>query len=76
MLTSVTPLVSRPFLLPLISLLLLVIPVQLHAQTASSFPYAKPAQNDSATGTTQFTLTKINSSGNAVITASSPWRTL
>jgi hypothetical protein len=35
----------------------------------SAFPYAFPVPNDSATGTTQFTLTKINSSGNAVIMA-------
>jgi len=41
-----------------------------HAQSASAFPYAKPVPNDTSTGTTQFTLTKINSSGNAVIMAS------
>src|SRR5580693_3601577 len=39
------------------------------AQSPSAFPYAKSVQNDTATGTTQFTLTKINSSGNAVIMA-------
>lgn len=37
------------------------------AQTPSSFPYSKPLNNDPSTGTTQFTLTSINSSGNAVI---------
>jgi hypothetical protein len=41
------------------------------AQAPSAFPYAKPVPNDTATGTTQFTLTKINSSGNAVIMSSS-----
>jgi hypothetical protein len=41
-----------------------------HAQSASAFPYAKPVPNDTTTGTTQFTLTKINSSGNAVIMTS------
>jgi|ERR1700722_4754850 len=41
------------------------------AQSPSAFPYAKPVPNDTATGTTQFTLTKINSSGNAVIMSSS-----
>jgi hypothetical protein len=40
------------------------------AQSPSAFPYAKPVPNDTATGTTQFTLTKINSSGNAVIMSS------
>jgi hypothetical protein len=39
------------------------------AQSPSAFPYAKPIPNDPTTGTTQFTLTKINSSGNAVIMA-------
>jgi hypothetical protein len=41
------------------------------AQSPSAFPYAKPVPNDTSTGTTQFTLTKINSSGNAVIMSSS-----
>jgi hypothetical protein len=41
------------------------------AQGPSAFPYAKPVPNDTSTGTTQFTLTKINSSGNAVIMSSS-----
>jgi hypothetical protein len=40
------------------------------AQSVRAFPYAKPVPNDPTTGTTQFTLTKINSSGNAVIMAS------
>src|SRR5580700_5660626 len=39
------------------------------AQGPSAFPYSKPVPNDTSTGTTQFTLTKINSSGNAVIMA-------
>jgi hypothetical protein len=41
-----------------------------HAQSPSAFPYAKAAPNDTSVGTTQFTLTKLNSSGNAVIMAS------
>lgn len=41
----------------------------IHAQAPSSFPYSKPVTNDPAVGTTQFTLTKINASGNAVIMA-------
>lgn len=41
------------------------------ASAQSPFPYAKPFQNDPTTGTTQFTLTKINSSGNAIIMATS-----
>lgn len=41
------------------------------AQAPSAFPYAKPFPNDTTTGTTQFTVTKINSSGNAVIMSSS-----
>jgi hypothetical protein len=40
-----------------------------HAQSPSAFPYAKAAPNDTSVGTTQFTLTKLNSSGNAVIMA-------
>lgn len=40
-----------------------------HAQAPSAFPYVKYIPNDPSTGTTQFTLTKINSSGNAVIMA-------
>src|ERR1700744_1981063 len=39
------------------------------AQAPSTFPYIKLIPNDPATGTTQFTLTKINASGNAVIMA-------
>jgi hypothetical protein len=39
------------------------------AQVPSGFPYAYPVPNDPTTGTTQFTLTKVNSSGNAVIMA-------
>jgi hypothetical protein len=49
------------------ALLALGITVAAHAQSPSAFPYAYPISNDSATGTTQFTLTKINASGNAVI---------
>ncbi|MGH9759050.1 MAG: hypothetical protein ACRD4M_15040 [Candidatus Acidiferrales bacterium] len=48
---------------------LAVIPA--HAQLPSAFPYAKPVPTDSSVGTTQFTLTKINSSGNAVIMSTS-----
>lgn len=40
-----------------------------HAQAPSSFPYVKLVPNDTVTGTTQFTLTKINASGNAVVMA-------
>jgi hypothetical protein len=40
-----------------------------HAQSPSAFPYAKAVPNDTAVGTTEFTLTKINSSGNAVVMA-------
>lgn len=50
-----------------LAFLLAAIPA--HAQVPSAFPYVKPVQNDSSVGTTQFTLTKINSSGNAVIMA-------
>src|SRR5882724_1898489 len=35
----------------------------------SSFPYAYPVQNDSTTGTVQFSAVKINSSGNAIVLA-------
>jgi hypothetical protein len=49
---------------------LLGLPFAAGAQSPSAFPYAKPVPNDTATGTTQFTLTKINSSGNAVIMSS------
>jgi hypothetical protein len=40
-----------------------------YAQSPSAFPYAKAVPNDTAVGTTEFTLTKINSSGNAVVMA-------
>lgn len=35
----------------------------------SSFPYAYPVQNDPTTGTVQFSAVKINSSGNAIVLA-------
>jgi hypothetical protein len=41
------------------------------AQSPSAYPYAKPYPNDPSTGTTQFTLTKLNTSGNAVIMSTS-----
>jgi hypothetical protein len=47
----------------------LALGVLAYAQVPSAFPYSKPVPNDTSTGTTQFTLTKINSSGNAVIMA-------
>jgi hypothetical protein len=49
--------------------MLLGVSLGTHAQAPSAFPYAFPVPNDPTTGTTQFTLTKINSSGNAVIMA-------
>src|SRR5579871_2702371 len=52
-----------------IGLLLLLVASVAAAQSPSSFPYAYPVPNDPTTGTTQFTLTKVNSSGNAVIMA-------
>lgn len=39
------------------------------AQAPSAYPYVTSVPNDAAIGTTQFTLTKINASGNAVIMA-------
>lgn len=39
------------------------------AQTPSGYPYANQVPNDPTTGTTQFKLTKINASGNAVVMA-------
>src|SRR5579864_1781454 len=50
-------------------LLALGIAAASRAQAPSAFPYAYPVPNDSVTGTTQFTLTKINASGNAIIMA-------
>src|SRR6185312_14798400 len=55
----------RKLLIPLI----LLLSVSLWAQVPSTFPYSKPFPNDSVTGTTQFSLTKINASGNAIIMA-------
>lgn len=46
-----------------------IIAVNAHAQLGGCPSGTLPYQNDSATGTTQFTLTKLNSSGLAVIMA-------
>jgi hypothetical protein len=54
----------------LLALLMLLAPCVM-AQAPSAFPYAFPVPNDSVTGTTQFTLTKINASGNAIIMTTS-----
>lgn len=50
-----------------VALILLLVALSAHGQAPSAYPYAKLIPNDTAVGTTQFTLTKINSSGNAVI---------
>jgi hypothetical protein len=52
-----------------VALIILLVALSAHGQAPSAFPYAKLIPNDTAVGTTQFTLTKINSSGNAVIMA-------
>ena len=62
---------SRILHVCLLAVALLAFSFGASAQAPSAFPYAKAVPNDTATGTTQFTLTKINSSGNAVIMATS-----
>lgn len=52
-----------------LSVLALVFALMSIGHGQSTYPYVKLVPNDTVTGTTQFTLTKINSSGNAVIMA-------
>lgn len=54
-----------------LSVLALVFALVSFGRAQSTYPYVKLVPNDPGTGTTQFTLTKVNSSGNAVIMATS-----
>lgn len=53
----------------MLALVLLAVGVLGLGQSLGTYPYVKAIPNDTSTGTTQFTLTKLTSSGNAVIMA-------